>query len=89
MRSHVADNSAIKKFGRRFYSRWMQFARMLGNVNTRVILTIGYVVLIGPARLITWLLRRDFLDLRQTKSDSYWRHKVPLNHTLEESKHQF
>jgi len=79
----------FRKIGSALYKWWMAFARALAFINTTLILTLVYLVLIGPSWLIMKLLRKDLLDRRMPDVPSYWKKKAPLEHTLEEGRHQF
>jgi hypothetical protein len=69
---------------------WLLFARTLGRVNTIILLTIVYVVIIGPMALIVRILRKDLLQKKkQSKLSSYWRDRVPNEPTIERHKFQF
>jgi hypothetical protein len=49
---------------RRLLDGWNAVVGRFGFVQTLVILTLFYAVLIGPAALMAWLARRDLLDKR-------------------------
>ena len=55
------------------YWAWLGIAFVLGNVMSRVIITLIYFVLFTPMRLLGNLLGRDRLQLRKPQTDSYWR----------------
>ena len=72
------------------YRGWMKFAHVLAVVNTTILLTVVYVVLIGPIALIMKLLRNDPLEQSPSQDDqSFWKRKDTVNHTLSDSKRQF
>jgi len=68
---------------------WMKFAAGFGWVNTRVLLTVVYIVLFGIIGVIIKLLRKDLLHKRTRKTTSYWSPKEKAVHSLEHAKHQF
>jgi hypothetical protein len=68
---------------------WMAFAHGLGWVNTRLILTVFYIVIIGIPAIILKLIGKDLLHRKYSKAPSYWIKKEPLQHSLEQAKHQF
>lgn len=74
---------------RTLYNWWMKFAHVLAIVNTTVLLTVVYVVLIGPMSLVVWILRKDLLRHRSEGLPSFWQPKEHTSTTLEESRHQF
>ncbi|MEX1138988.1 MAG: SxtJ family membrane protein [Bacteroidota bacterium] len=82
--------NAIKKALTAAYRGWMAFARFLGIVNTTILLTLVYILLIGPLSLVMRAFGSDLLDKRmKAPSGSFWRKKAPLKHTLDECRHQF
>jgi len=70
-------------------SAWMAFALWLGKINTTILLTLVYILAIGPTALFAMLTRRDLLGLRGAGEASY---AVPLDRitvTLEGAHKQF
>lgn len=58
---------------KQIYTLWMAFAKILGKINTFIILSIIYVVLISPIGLILRIFKKDILNLKfNPKSESYW-----------------
>lgn len=56
-----------------FYRTWMRFAALLAWVNTRILLTVFYIVIVTPIGLIMRLLGKDLLNQRIDRSvQSYW-----------------
>ncbi|MBF8248748.1 MAG: hypothetical protein HW374_1548 [Bacteroidetes bacterium] len=74
---------------RTLYNWWMKFAHVLAVVNTTLLLTIVYVVLIGPMSLVAWVLRKDPLRHRTENLSSFWQPKEHTSTTLEQSRHLF
>jgi hypothetical protein len=70
-------------------SWWMAFAHALGWFNTRLILTLFYLVIIGIPALVLKLIRKDLLHRKYTSASTYWVPKEPVKHTLEQAKNQF
>ena len=68
---------------------WMAFAHALGWFNTRLILTIFYIVIVGIPAIILKIIRKDLLQRKYTTAASYWVPKEPVKHTLETAKNQF
>ena len=79
----------MDKIGKTLYRWWMKFAHLLGIVNTTVLLTIVYVLLIGPMSLAIWLFRKDLLRHRIKAKSSFWITKETASNTIEQSRHQF
>jgi hypothetical protein len=63
---------------RAFHKAWMRFASALGYVNSRVLLTLMYYLVITPYGLVTRLAGRDPLRRRAKGQGSYW---VERKHT--------
>ena len=57
------------------YRAWMATAQVLGRINTTILLTLFYVVMICGTALIFRLIGRDALRLRKKAADSYWEPK--------------
>lgn len=50
----------------------MKFAHALGWVNTRIILTVVYLLVFTPVALIFKLIGKDPMERRFDEVDSYW-----------------
>ncbi len=79
----------LKLIGSWLYKGWMAFARGLAVVNTTLILTIVYLLLIGPSWLIMKIRGKDLLERKAGAGSTFWKEKEPIKHTLEQSKRQF
>lgn len=79
----------LNNVGSRFYRWWMMFAHALGYVNTKILLTIFYVLVIGPVWLIATVMRSDFLGLRTKGKTTFWKPRSSEQGTRESSLHQF
>jgi hypothetical protein len=55
-----------------FYWAWLGLAWLLGNVMSRVIVTLLYYLLFTPMRLLNNVVGRDKLQLKKPDADSYW-----------------
>jgi len=53
------------------YVVWMKIGMVLGAINTRIILTVVYLVIFSPIALFFKLTRRDRLALRSDSTRSY------------------
>ena len=61
---------------RPLHTPWMAFARFLGWLNTRILLTLFFALVITPVGLVLRLFRRDLLDQRMgTDAGSYWKRR--------------
>jgi hypothetical protein len=60
-----------------FYRVWMRFAALLAWVNTRVLLTVFFFVVLTPIALMMKLFGKDLLNQKVEKSaESYWVKRV-------------
>lgn len=66
------------------YWAWLGIAFVLGNIMSRVIITLIYFLLFTPMRVLGNLFRRDKLQLKKTKGDSYW-----IDISLPKEAHQY
>ena len=57
---------------RAFHTAWMRFAAALGHVNSRVLLTLVYYIVVAPYGLVSRLVGRDPLRRRGRAGESYW-----------------
>lgn len=54
------------------YRVWMAVARFLGRINTTILISLFYIVMITGLGLIFKVIRRDALRLRRGSAESYW-----------------
>ena len=57
---------------RKIYKVWMKFAHALGWVNTRIILTLVYLLIMTPLALIFKVVGKDPMNRKFGGQDSYW-----------------
>ncbi|HRI04272.1 MAG TPA: SxtJ family membrane protein [Pyrinomonadaceae bacterium] len=62
-----------------FHRVWMWIAVKLGWINSRILLTLVYFLMFVPYKLVSRIVGRDPLNLRQPVGDSYW-HKREKTH---------
>jgi hypothetical protein len=79
----------LKKIGKTVYSWWMKFAHLLAFVNTRILLSIIFVLIIGPIAVISRLLGADFLGVRRVSVKSFWKVRESIPPTIESARRQF
>lgn len=79
----------VKKLWSWIYDKWMAFARVLAFVNTRIILSLFFILIIGPFALILKLVGKDFLQRKIDSSSSFWKTRDSAEHTLENAARQF
>lgn len=83
------DAQSVASLRRRLYRRWMAFARVLGKINAAVLLTIVYIVVIGPVALIFRIIGKDLLDRTSENRPSYWYDREDEEHSVERRSRQF
>jgi hypothetical protein len=49
---------------RRFYGGWLEIAVRFGQVQTLLVLTIVYTLVLGPVAVVLFIIRRDLLQKR-------------------------
>ncbi len=57
--------SERQSIGRRLYAGWLEIAARFGEVQTLIVLTIVYTVVLGPVAVVLFALRRDLLHKRK------------------------
>jgi hypothetical protein len=63
-----------KPLWRRLYEGWMEVALRFGEVQTSLVVTLVYALVLGPMATGAAIARRDLLDKRAPRSqDSAWR----------------
>ena len=75
----------VPPLARLFHRGWMRFAFALGYVNSRIILTLVYVLIFVPYGIVSRLFRRDPLHRRGEAKESYWHRRT----VTRQSKEQF
>ena len=63
----------MKKFFKALYRAWMKFAHFIGRINTTLLLTFFYFLIMGLAKLVALVLRKDLLDSSWKDRPSYWK----------------
>jgi hypothetical protein len=58
-------------------------------VNTRLLLSIVYFIVLPPIAIGLRLFGKDYLHLRRGKNGSYWLHKEPVDHSIIRQRRQF
>ena len=78
--------AALQKFFRSLkplWRLWLKIAHFIGKVNTLILLTLFYVFILGIARIVTLLGRKDLLDVSWKDRASYWNNREKLAMTQE------
>lgn len=63
---------------RALWKGWLRIARAIGVVNTAVLLSILYWLIVVPLGLVLRLLGKDPLNLRRGSRTTRWHEKRPL-----------
>lgn len=79
----------IKKFFSLLWRGWKKFAHVLGIVNTRILLTISYFVILAFAAVITKVMGKDLIDRRMKPAPSFYHPHEPIQATVEACRRQF
>ena len=79
----------MKKFFGLLWKGWKKFAHVLGIVNTRILLTLTYFIILFLVALFPRLFGRDLLDRRMKPKKSYYHDREQETVTLEMCKRQF
>ncbi|MFL6256473.1 MAG: SxtJ family membrane protein [Pyrinomonadaceae bacterium] len=74
---------------RAFHTAWMKFAGLLGHVNSRVLLTLVYYLVVTPYGVVTRLVGRDPLRRRGAAQGSYWVERKATRQTREQFERLF
>jgi hypothetical protein len=80
----------MKKFYSAIKRMWMLFSQTFGKVNTILLLSLVYLIVIGLMSLVTRLFRKDFLRKKmEIDLASYWQIKQSSEQTLDRHRFQF
>jgi hypothetical protein len=86
----IVVKSTMKKILHYIKDKWYAFARILGRVNTVILLTLIYILIIGPMALVAKLVKSDPLQRKKNPAKtSYWLNRAPNDPTIERHKYQF
>ena len=80
----VAAGLFVPAAARAFHRAWMRFAVALGHINSRVLLTLVYYLVVTPYGVVSRLVRRDPLRRRGgSRAESYWVERRTTRQTRE------
>jgi hypothetical protein len=79
----------LRRMGRALKAGWLAFARIVHRVNTAVILTLVYFVVVAPINLVSRLVRADLLNRCIGDEPSFWVDAEAPSSNLEECRRQF
>ncbi|HEX8292066.1 MAG TPA: SxtJ family membrane protein [Pyrinomonadaceae bacterium] len=69
----VVAGLLVPPAARAFHTAWMRFAVLLGHVNSRILLTLVYYLVVTPYGVVTRLAGRDPLRRRgRAEGGSHW-----------------
>lgn len=75
--------------GKKFWVFWKKFAHRLAIIQTTIILTLFYFLMIGVFALVAKLLGKDLLDKKWKQNKSFWKEKEKLSMAVENARRQF
>jgi len=81
--------NSLRRIWRPVFGAWMAFAHVLGIVNTTILLTIVYLIVILPMRAVFLALGKDPLRLRAFRSGPAWADRDPEGTDINERSHPF
>lgn len=90
--SVVLIELAFRRFAPRSkaYARWTKGIEAVGAVWTAVLLSVVYLVSVGPVSLFMRLARRDLLDRARGNDPTFWKsHEANPLGPLAAARHQF
>ncbi len=79
----------IKAFFSLLWRGWKKFAHILGIINTRILLTISYFVILAIASAITKITGKDLLDRKMIAEPTYYATHDPVVASVETARRQF
>lgn len=85
----VVAGLLVPPAARAFHTAWMRFAVLLGHINSRVLLTLMYYLVVTPYGVVTRLVGRDPLRRRGTAQGSYWVERKTTRQTREQFERLF
>ena len=85
----VVAGLLVPPAARAFHTAWMRLAALLGHVNSRVLLTLFYYLVITPYGFVTRLVGRDPLRRRGAARGSHWVERKATRQTREQFERLF
>ena len=77
------------KIFKAIYRGWMKFAKVLGRIQSAILLFLIYFIGVGFMAILAFIFRKDFLDKKLNDKDSFWAGRLVETPDLENSKRQF
>jgi hypothetical protein len=81
--------TAFKQFFSGFLNGFKNFSHIIINIVNFILLSIVYFVGIGPTSVVAKIARKNFLDLKKKKTDSYYTKKDIKKEPIENYYRQF
>jgi hypothetical protein len=79
----------MKKILLLLWRGWKKFAHALGIVNTKILLTLTYFLVLSVISIVGRLFRADLLDKKMISKQSYWHKREPVDVSIEAGRRQF
>lgn len=79
----------MKTFFSLIWRGWKTFAHALGVVNTKILLTVSYFVIIALGSIIPRIFGVDFIDKKWKRKASYWHDRETADVSLDACRRQF
>lgn len=80
---------AIVAFFSLIWRGWKKFAHVLGAINTRILLTVTYFIILSIAFVVAKLTGKDLIDRRMDPKPSYYHPHPHVEADLAAAKRQF
>jgi hypothetical protein len=81
--------ATVKSKLKRVWGGWKRVASAIGRFQTRVLLTLFYFLVAGPAWLISRMVRKQLLDRRTGEGERYWKDYESTGEGIDRARHQF
>lgn len=79
----------VPPLAKTFHKIWYRLAFALGWVNSRILLTIVYFLIMVPYGLLSRLFGRDPLNIRRPTGGSYWQKREKTRQTHDQFERMF
>lgn len=77
------------RFLKLLWRGWQKFAHVLGIVNTHILLSVTYFIIIALVSIPSRIFGADFLDRRMKKKPTYWSDREPVEVSVDACRRQF
>lgn len=79
----------MKKALKLVWAGWKKVAAIIGRTQTRILLTLFYFMVAGPAWVFMKLFGKDPLNRRTLDNATFWTDHEPANDELAQARRQF